>query len=360
MPQAMIDELSRTNFHHSYKVSVPEKISLAQVHRWLVLGFTPLPRSIELQLAHLPVFDYDLASRQIINDTVISKTKALLEGGLILATGKARGQDTQISPEYWQLPLLGINWHNSAADIDVFTMKVTSGAGNNKNKEIIDDYKARFKTLSYREINLVTADVIQAFDGQEIADGYILTLKEQMAERTLSVAGDNLFGQQGRNWHILYQGKEINMPDSKGMAYIQYLLLHPNKEVAAITLQGLRNKAVVTDSVLTGQDLLSWGNKDEIMDAQTLQKVMKRISILPVNSPERLQLQAYLAGATHSGKSKAFKDTNEKARQAVAAAVNRSIELIYKAHEPLGKHLRNSITHGKLYTYKPEFPISWE
>lgn len=168
------------------------------------------------------------------------------------------------------------------------------------------------------------------------------------------------FHQRGKHWYIHYEGKEVTISDSKGMAYIQHLLLHPNKEVAAIELQGLRNKIAATDNALIGQDLLPLNAKDEILDKQAIQEITKRISQLDHDSPERLKLQAYLKSSTHGGKSKAFKNANEKARQAVTAAVNRAINAIDKHHTSLATHLRNNLQQGTIFYYKPEKMMQWQ
>lgn len=84
----------------------------------------------------------------------------------------------------------------------------------------------------------------------------------------------NIFRQQGTQWQVCYQGKEIFMPDSKGMAYVQYLLQRPNKEVAAIELQGLRNQQETIQTPKLN------GAKDEILDGTAIQQLTARLSRL--------------------------------------------------------------------------------
>jgi hypothetical protein len=165
----------------------------------------------------------------------------------------------------------------------------------------------------------------------------------------------NSFYQRGTEWHICYENHAITMRDSKGMAYIQYLLLHPNKEVAAMELNGLCNKTTDTNA-----DFMPFDGRDEIIDTKTIQQIVKHIHTLPANSSKRLELQKTLSKITHGGTSKAFKGANEKARQAVTIAIDRTIKAVDKHHNSLATHLRNNIERGKIYRYQPEKLMRWQ
>jgi len=178
-----------------------------------------------------------------------------------------------------------------------------------------------------------------------------------------NAASSNLFRQEGKQWHIRYQDKEIFMPDSKGMAYIQHLLLNPCKDIAAIDLQSLRNKNLTSENISKTENISGINTQDIITDVATIRAVTQRITKLQKNdpdSPELPKLKAYLRQSTHGGKSKAFKDINEKARQAVAVAINRAMKAIQKQHDILGKHLVSSLKQGKVCIYVPEISTAWQ
>ena len=163
----------------------------------------------------------------------------------------------------------------------------------------------------------------------------------------------NQFQQSGKNWCIYYEGKEINMPDSKGMAYIQYLLFHPNKDVTAIELQVLRSK--ITNFTV---DLMQHDQADQKTIAQVLQRKNDLEKTTP-DSPEISELKDYLKNSTRGGKSSIFTTANEKARQTVQKAINIAIQKIVDSHDALGIHLRNSIKTGLFCTYQPDTKINW-
>ncbi|MFZ4542243.1 MAG: hypothetical protein ACOYNL_10720 [Rickettsiales bacterium] len=78
----ILEEISRANFHQDFGVSIPERISLIQLYRWLIFGFTPLPKNIELQLSHLPIFDSrirGLITKISVSEKLIVKIKQLLQ-----------------------------------------------------------------------------------------------------------------------------------------------------------------------------------------------------------------------------------------------------------------------------------------
>jgi hypothetical protein len=194
--------------------------------------------------------------------------------------------------------------------------------------------------------------------------GKLVVSKERLAPaiRHKTILEVNVFRQDGKQWRVCYQGKEIFMPDSKGMTYIQFLLQHSDRDVAAIELQGLRDQKPITDDIITDTDLSPDMRQDVVIDQEAIQQITQRLKKLKTtnsDSAEIPKLQAYIRQSTHGGKSKAFKDANEKARQAVTATVSRAISAINKQHTFLGTHLKNSIQQGKIYRYSPEIPTNW-
>lgn len=167
----------------------------------------------------------------------------------------------------------------------------------------------------------------------------------------------NIFRQSGKQWQIRYDGKEIIMPDSKGLHYIQYLLLRHNKEVAAIELQCLRNKP--TENISTEYYLSLSNYGDKVFDAKAISQILQRLSCLQTDSNEYAQLQKILKNSTQGGKSKEFTDANEKARQTVQKAIDTAIKNIEKEHSLLGVYFRASIKTGMFCSYNADIPIKW-
>lgn len=173
----------------------------------------------------------------------------------------------------------------------------------------------------------------------------------------------NSFRQLGKQWQIFYEGKEIDMPDSKGMTYIQYLLLRPDKEVTAIELQALINKPLDADFTVLLEKLSVQGVSDCMMDDKTKKDLTARLLSLRNTNPdskEILEIEKYLNQAQYAGKSKPFSGVNTKSRQSVQKAISTAIKNIEKIFPELSTHFKNSITTGTFCVYKPEKGVSWQ
>jgi hypothetical protein len=68
---------------------------------------------------------------------------------------------------------------------------------------------------------------------------------------------------------------------------------------------------------------------------------------------------AEIEKATGLGGRKREKSDSERVRKNVSIAVTRAIDAVAVEHVRLGKHLRNSITSGSLFSYDPERDPQW-
>ena len=68
---------------------------------------------------------------------------------------------------------------------------------------------------------------------------------------------------------------------------------------------------------------------------------------------------AEIEGATGLGGRSREKSDPERVRKNVSNAVARAIDAVASEHERLGKHLRNSITSGSVFSYDPERDPQW-
>ena len=66
-----------------------------------------------------------------------------------------------------------------------------------------------------------------------------------------------------------------------------------------------------------------------------------------------------IESATGLGGRKREKSDSERVRKNVSNAVTRAIEAVALEHERLGKHLRNSINSGSVFSYDPERDPQW-
>ncbi len=186
-------------------------------------------------------------------------------------------------------------------------------------------------------------------------------LKTALPDKTPQ--SDNVIQLKGELWLIKYGDKEIYMKQSNGMVYIQHLLYHPLKGIAAITLNALVNKSSADSSTQPPDEAMGLISSDEVMDYEAKKQIQNRIELLRATDPdsdEISELEAYMNTGTYSGKSKKFVDDNKRCAESVSKAIDRTIKNISQNHPKLGKHLTNCITKGNMLTYAPEQKIIWQ
>ena len=61
-----------------------------------------------------------------------------------------------------------------------------------------------------------------------------------------------------------------------------------------------------------------------------------------------------------SGRTRTTGDPAERVRKAVTNRIKDSLSRIAVEHEPLGRHLANSVRTGSFCSYAPEHPTVWE
>jgi hypothetical protein len=176
-----------------------------------------------------------------------------------------------------------------------------------------------------------------------------------------------VFQKQGRTWFVVYDGIPKSVGDSVGMAYICHLLQYHGQEIHAAALR----------SAVTGEEGAPiFGSAGEILDEQALNEYRRRIveideelaeaernndlgRIEALNN-ERADLYAEVARATGlGGRKREAVDERERARQSVSVAIHRALRAIKKEHEPLWKHLKNSLRIAEFLSYGPDKPTSW-
>jgi hypothetical protein len=208
-----------------------------------------------------------------------------------------------------------------------------------------------------------------------------LTPQEALSE-------DCVFRKQEDFWNIVFEGKSTLLRDTKGLQYIAYLLQYPNEEFHVLRLiveiagsqieaagsrYGKMSGDQLEDYSLRMSDL---GDAGEILDTKAKEQYKERLNELREKLAEaernddlgrigRLRdeiewienklSEAYGLG----GRSRKAADSHERARQAILAAIKRSMRKIEKENPALWRHLHNTIHTGIFCSYKPEEPISW-
>ncbi len=150
------------------------------------------------------------------------------------------------------------------------------------------------------------------------------------------------------------------------MRYIAELLRTPRVEVHSARLRDL----------VAREEPRALGSAGEVLDVDALRQIKERLDAAREEENEarerhdfarveRLQeeaefLRAEVARATGlGGRRRRAADDHERARQAVAQAIRRAIGAITREHEPLGRHLAQSIRTGTTLVYDPAPARVW-
>jgi hypothetical protein len=172
----------------------------------------------------------------------------------------------------------------------------------------------------------------------------------------------------------VYAGREVRLPDSKGLRDIVVLLARPGTPVPAVDLAAPGAPAVAGDPGTA--DLHSPGDLGEVIDAPARAAYRRRLRELEEEAgeadargdaersrgiaEERAALVRQLSAAYGiGGHVRRAGSPAERARTAVTARVRAAVRRVAAVHPELGRHLETAVRTGTLCVYEPENPPSW-
>lgn len=176
---------------------------------------------------------------------------------------------------------------------------------------------------------------------------------------------DNEFRREGDVWVLAYHGTSVRLRDAKGLRYLARLLSEPGREIHVSDLAGSG----------AGETARS-GAIDVVLDDDAARAYRDRIAELEAdlaearewNDPERAaRAETEIEAITEqlssayglSGRARTTGDPSERVRKAVTNRIKDSLGRIAAEHEPLGRHLANSVRTGTFCSYAPEQPTEW-
>ncbi|MET9912515.1 AAA family ATPase [Streptomyces sp. NPDC006476] len=179
---------------------------------------------------------------------------------------------------------------------------------------------------------------------------------------------------EGPLWHLRYAGRDVRLPDSKGLHDIAVLLARPGTPVPAVELASPGVSGAPGERV---DGLHPEGDTGEVIDATARTAYRRRLRELEEEARdadaagdadrsariavERDALVAQLAAAYGiGGRVRRTGSPAERARTAVTARVRAAVRRIGEVHPELGRHLETALRTGTLCVYRPEGPPAWE
>ena len=200
------------------------------------------------------------------------------------------------------------------------------------------------------------------------------------------VDGRCIFRFDRGQWHIVFAAESAKLDDRRGMAYIHYLLLHPNEPVhcsdlIAILKTGNPDLQQPRYSNMTKEMLedygLSPGTPDDLGEILskwgigTITDAIKTIGSFMESETdpdrhlelkrEHEQLQQYLGSGTQiDGTPREWSRREDNQRTAVKHAIDNALKHIKTRHPELHEHLSASIKTGTMCVYAFSQPILWD
>jgi predicted ATPase len=170
---------------------------------------------------------------------------------------------------------------------------------------------------------------------------------------------------EGGVWHVTFGGKNVHVPDMKGLWHLRELVARPREPVSALSL--------VTAEA---EDPVPVGDAGPMIDREALRQYRKRLADLDEElddaeakhdvarhtkrSAEREALLKEIARATGlGGKPRRAGSSAEKARLNVTRTIRHAVTQLATALPELAAHFDESLSTGVSCCYEPRTNIAW-
>ena len=161
---------------------------------------------------------------------------------------------------------------------------------------------------------------------------------------------------------ISFQGKQVQVPDSKGLGDLAVMIGAHGADVHVLTLVGHKLARLGADPVLDERAKAAFKSRladlDQDIDDADAAGSAGRAETL---RSERDALIRELAAAAGLGRrDRRLGDETERARKTVSARVRDALSKIERVHPELAAHLRSALRMGTVCSYTPAEPTTWK
>ena len=161
-----------------------------------------------------------------------------------------------------------------------------------------------------------------------------------------------VFRFDGGSWELTYGGRQVHLPDAKGVRDLATLVGAPGQEVHVLALLGVEESGGA-DPVLDERARTAYRSRLTELDAEIEQaEEWRDLGRVERAEAERDALIRELtAAAGLGGRARRLGDRTERARKTVGARIRDALRRIERAHPALGDHLRATVTTGTSCVY---------
>jgi tetratricopeptide (TPR) repeat protein len=160
---------------------------------------------------------------------------------------------------------------------------------------------------------------------------------------------------------LSFHGRQVQVPDSKGLDDLAVLIGARGADVHVLTLVGHELPRLGADPVLDGQAKAAYKSRlddlaRQIDDADAAGRAGQAEKL---RSERDALVRELAAAAGLGGRDRRLGDETERARKTVSARVRDALSKIERVHPELAVHLRGALRMGTLCSYTPAEPTTW-
>jgi hypothetical protein len=161
---------------------------------------------------------------------------------------------------------------------------------------------------------------------------------------------------------ISFQGKQVQVPDSKGLGDLAVLISAHGADVHVLTLIGHKLARLGADPVLDERAKAAFKSRLadlawEMEDADAAGRAERAETL---RSERDALIHEVAAAAGLGGRDRRLGDETERARKTVSARVRDALSKIERVHPELAAHLRSALRMGTVCSYTPAEPTTWK
>jgi tetratricopeptide (TPR) repeat protein len=161
---------------------------------------------------------------------------------------------------------------------------------------------------------------------------------------------------------LSFQGKQVQVPDSKGLVDIAVLIGARGADVHVLTLVGHKLARMGADPVLDERAKMAFKSRlarlaSEIDDADATGSLQRADRL---RSERDALIRELAAAAGLGGRHRRLGDETERARKTVSARVRDALSKIERVHPELATHLRDALRMGTVCSYTPAESTTWK
>ncbi|MFO7817199.1 MAG: hypothetical protein R6V39_05920 [Desulfovibrionales bacterium] len=260
----------------------------------------------------------------------------------------------------------------------------------------IKEHREKPATWNFLKENLdpFIKDFIKIFQKADFCYGYVWKLKKYYIKKLHAAIQDEIredaryaFFKEGKTWTIIYKGKAKRGLNSKGYAYLQYLVMHPRQFFNLIDLEavdGVRPDTIKTpgenhhnidsgkkhtNPSLAGKEKVS---VDKGLDKDAYLDVKKRLDEIEEEIEDAIERYDYvIRDSLYKEKENLmeslkfvrqnFTSGKQKKQKAIGRSIKRVLDDLKKVDPEISEHFNKSVTspYSNQISYSPDEDIDW-